>query len=475
MRIYRWVSFGFALAVALLFTTRGGAALASNQVQQAFDTFQQAVAAAINTAQAQPYATGAENQARAAEFVRYLAQFLLDNQLGRLDPDHPMLWRNPDPFAIPGRDYPNPPGIFNPDNINYVAVISGAGTYQITAVRGNSTDLSFQAITGFLGDDTTGTPTATFPLSQLAVNPNHTYTIDIGQTPQPGNYLPTTAETNEFSIRETFNDWSDAVPDRLTLVRTDQSGPSLHHLSSAQMAAALNATAAELSEQITFWDSYFAALLSELPVNVVLPARLTVGGLPTQISTLIHFKLAAGQALVINVAPDHFAAYQGLEAADVWTQTLPSATHQSSLNATQAYLGSDGLFHFVISPTDPGVANWIDTVGHDEGFIFMRWQENTGAFTSADQPSGGLVSLSNLASVLPGGTPHVGPVQRAISLFFRDISVARRICLSSNPAEPVLNEYLRQIEGQVGSQALHTVYPPYVPVHDNELFNWCLP
>jgi hypothetical protein len=272
MLIRRLASSGFILAFALLFTILGGtvsASQTSSQVQQAFSAFQQAMATATTTAQAQPYAAGTENQARAAEFVRYLAQFLLDNQLGRLNPDSPMLWRNPDPFAIPGRDYPNPPGIFNPDNLNYVAVISGAGTYQIRGVRGNSTDLSFQAITGFLGDDTTGTPTATFALSQLAINPNGTYTINIGQAPQAGNYLPTTPETNEISIRETFNDWNDAVPDQVALVRTDQSGPPLHHLSSAQMLAALNATAAELTEQIAFWDSYFAALLSELPANVV--------------------------------------------------------------------------------------------------------------------------------------------------------------------------------------------------------------
>jgi hypothetical protein len=71
--------------------------------------------------------------------------------------------------------------------------------------------------------------------------------------------------------------------------------------------------------------------------------------------------------------------------------------------------------------------------------------------------------LSNLSSVLPPGTPTVTPAQRTVGLFLRDLTVAKRIVLSSDPARPVLTNYLSQIEAQVGSQALHTIYPVNVP------------
>jgi hypothetical protein len=431
-------------------------------VQAAFTGFQAAVATATATAQAQPNAAGAQNQGFAAAFVHELAQFDLDNQLGAVDSNNPILFRNPDPFSVPGIDPPNPSGIWNPDNVNYIAVISGAGTYQLSGIRGNSVDLSFQAISGFPGDDTTGTPTATLSLPQLAVNPSGSYAISIGQAPQSDNWLPTTAQTTVLSIRETFNNWGAAVPDQLHLIRVDQTGPPLVHLSSSQMVAALNAASGQVIEESAYWDAYWTALLARLPANFVIPASSTVGGLPTQISSLDHFDLAPGQALVINVPPDPYSAYQGLEVADVWGQTLPYATHEASLNATQAYLGSDGLYHFVISATDPGVPNWIDTDGHSEGFVFLRWQANTGPFTSSDNPTGGLVSLSNLSSLLPAGTPKVTPTQRAIQLVLRDLTVAKRVVLSSNPARPVLANYLGQIEAQVGSQTLHTIYPTVV-------------
>lgn len=466
MRVRR--IFGSALVLAtisVLAPLASSTASSANPtpVQAAFASFQSAVATATASAQAQPNAAGAQNQEFAAAFVQELAQFDLDNQLLALDPDNPILYRNPDPFSVPGLDPPNPSGIWNPDNLNYIAVISGAGTYQLSGIRGNSVDLSFQAITGFPGDDTTGTPTATLSLPQISVNPNGNYTINIGQAAQSGNWLPTTAQTTVLSIRETFNNWGTAVPDQLHLVRVDQTGPPLVHLSSDQIVSALNAASGQVVEESVFWDAYWTALLARLPANFVIPASATVGGLPTQISSLDHFDLAPGQALVIDVPPDQYSAYQGLEVADVWGQTLPYATHESSLNASQAYLGSDGLYHFVISATDPGVPNWIDTDGHSEGFVFLRWQANTGPFTSADNPTGGPVSLSNLASVLPGGTPKVTPVQRTIQLFLRDLSVAKRVVLSSDPAWPVLTNYLGQIEVQVGSLALHAIYPLNVP------------
>ena len=252
------------------------------------------------------------------------------------------------------------------------------------------------------------------------MNPNGSYAINIGQASHSGNWLPTTAQTTVLSIRETFNNWGTAVPDQLRLVRVDQTGPPLVHLSSNQMVAALKRASGQVIEEGAYWDAYWTALLSRLPANFVIPASATVGGLPTQISSLDHFDLAPGQALVINVPPDQYSAYQGLEVADVWGQTLPYAIHESSLNAAQAYLGSDGSYHFVISATDPGVPNWIDTDGHSEGFVFLRWQANTGPFTSADNPTGGLVSLTNLSSMLPVGTPKVTPAQRTIQLVLRD-------------------------------------------------------
>jgi hypothetical protein len=439
------------------------ASAAPDLLARAWGVFTQAEGLATTFAQAQPNAAGAANQAYAAGFVNELAQFDLDNQLLRLDPAHPLLFRNPDPLAVAGPEQPNPSGIWNPDNVNYIAVITGAGTYELHGVRGTSVDLEFQAETGFPGDLSVAPATATFALPDLAVNSDGTYTLTIGGPPGPRNWLPPVPHTTLLSIRETFNDWSNAVPDQLTLVRTDQSAPPLMAPSTQQLAIALLAASIQLIIETVFWDRYWGVLLAHFAPNVVNPAAPTTSGLPNQISSLDHFHLQPGQALVITVAPDANAGYQGLEVADDWGQTLPYGLHQSTLNGTQAYLGSDGLYHFVVSPTDPGVANWIDTQGRTDGFVFLRWQHITGPFTAADSPTGKLVPITEVSSVLPPGTPSVTSAEEVQALRARDAGVARRVLLASDPAAPVLTNDLGLIEAHVGAQALHAIYPANVP------------
>ena len=53
----------------------------------------------------------------------------------------------------------------------------------------------------------------------------------------------------------------------------------------------------------------------------------------------------------------------------------PSAKkHQVCLSSAQAVRNADGTRTFVISMSDPGVANWLDTAGLHQGLAIMRWQ-----------------------------------------------------------------------------------------------------
>ena len=80
-----------------------------------------------------------------------------------------------------------------------------------------------QAISGFPGAGTTGTPTATLLRNQIAVDADGTYTIDVAGSTPPGNWLASVPETSLISVREAFNDWSTAVPEQLSLEVVGQS------------------------------------------------------------------------------------------------------------------------------------------------------------------------------------------------------------------------------------------------------------
>ncbi len=452
------VAIGLSLAVPL--TARAAPPPNGDRaaIQQHFAAFQAALAQATATAESSPNVVTAQDKADADYFVRQLAQQNLDRDLLAADPDHPQFLRDPDPFAIPGLDPPNRSGEYNPDNLNPVVVIDGNGTYRITAKRGNSIDLSFQAVSGIPGGGSTGTPTATLQLNQLVVNPNGTYTVTISPTPQSGNWLPTVAQTSLVAVRETFNDWTHAVPEQLSIQRLDHpSTPQPPRLATTALLSGIDAATQDLSIQTPFWIGFWNRILGLLPANIIPPPAPTQGGLAGQVSTLAKFDLDPDQALVISFAPST-TVYQGLEAADIFGATLPYATHQSSLNATQAQVGSDGRYHIVVSSQDPGVPNWIDTQGYGVGFLFFRWQELSGTLAPDQDPTAQVVPLSSVRGVLPADTPSVSPLGRFLEISLRDYGVARRILTSSNQARPYLAADLAEIANAVGPANIYPIY-----------------
>ncbi|KIN00384.1 hypothetical protein OIDMADRAFT_29499 [Oidiodendron maius Zn] len=80
-------------------------------------------------------------------------------------------------------------------------------------------------------------------------------------------------------------------------------------------------------------------------------------------------------------------------------------TGQISLNSQQAMAKINGTYMFVVSLTDPGVYNWLDTSGLREG-TFMLFQ---------------------LISVLPSETRYVTPEERKEQLGERATGYALRV------------------------------------------------
>ena len=100
--------------------------------------------------------------------------------------------------------------------------------------------------------------------------------------------------------------------------------------------------------------------------------------------------------------------YWSFLVGDMQFRTADYSSNQASINGAQAKLDSDGKFRMVIAKRDPGVPNWLDTTGYNEGVIQGRW--NT--CSSAPVPTARLVKLADLRSALPADTPVVSPEER---------------------------------------------------------------
>ncbi len=107
--------------------------------------------------------------------------------------------------------------------------------------------------------------------------------------------------------------------------------------------------------------------------------------LATQLQSAGYFQLADDQALVLTINPDG-AGYFVVPVTDDWTVTKDYWNEQTSLNISQATPnGGDGTYTIVVSPTDPGVANWVSTGGLHQGTLSIRFQVLQDG-TSPDRP-----------------------------------------------------------------------------------------
>jgi len=102
---------------------------------------------------------------------------------------------------------------------------------------------------------------------------------------------------------------------------------------------------------------------------------------------------------------------------------LDYANRQSSLNNYSRKVDADGKIRYVISATDPGVPNWLDTAGYPEGSLFARW---TYCKEYPNELDARVVNLSALRELLPESTPMVSLAEREQVIQLRQSAISRR-------------------------------------------------
>ena len=110
--------------------------------------------------------------------------------------------------------------------------------------------------------------------------------------------------------------------------------------------------------------------------------------------------------------------------SNVWGTTLDIVDRTGSLNKSQSVPNDDGTYTYVISPTDPGVANWIDSDGLNEGILTLRMAEFGGEGPSQDLGARGrVVKLDDLEADVPT-LRRVSEAERAADLADRRAAVS---------------------------------------------------
>jgi hypothetical protein len=301
----------------------------------------------------------------------------------------------------------------NPDAIYRSTVLDGRGRYEVTG----QIDLAYPIIQ-ILFSISAGTMTHPAEVKQvegaapnpdagiftilgnlsedeLNIAPDGTFKITIGGEPTGDNHLPTEPVPCSFGCRQMLLDWK-TTPLRLTIRRLDTVSRN-----SLEMAALKQAVLADLGDYVRFWAKFGGVWLGGVKTNDVAPPTVREGG--WGFIGGVNFKLAPGEAALITIHPGA-AKYVALQVTDPWMVGPDNGRRQSCLNLAQSTPDADGRYTYVISPVDPGVANWLDSCGMDEGFGIMRWQgfpggasDNSGLFH--DFRIAGLSEVAELAGV----------------------------------------------------------------------------
>ncbi|MDT7768301.1 MAG: hypothetical protein QOI30_1297 [Mycobacterium sp.] len=321
---------------------------------------------------------------------------------------------------IPGSRW----GIDNPDSVYRVIPISGDERYEIHGRVGENrmTENYFTLWDAHMGtvDVLNG--------RTMQVDSDGSFTITVDADPANGgpNHVRTTAEAHEFYIRDVLLDWGRDDPNCFEVQRLG--GPPASTLRRPR-------TFDEQADATAAMMAYFADFTGKLShgVHKMPPNHFNlawsadkVGAMRNQVYVMGRFELAQDEAFVVDLS-DGGAEYFTVPLSNIWGTTLDIVDRTGSLNKAQSVANDDGSYTYVISPTDPGVANWIDSDGLREGILTLRMaefgeagpRENLGA-------RGRVVSLDRLDAEVPA-LPRVSPEQRKAQLADRRSAYLRRL------------------------------------------------
>ena len=313
------------------------------------------------------------------------------------------------PAFLPGAGYHQRMGMPNPDTVYLTAAIDGAGTYRLTGDRGTAPDVSLMPMGG---------PTAaglkTYPAIDLrSFDVDADGRLDLllsARRPEghTGQWCEIATDVRSLMLRSVSDDWGRQSDPVLAITRLDS--PSRRERPAADALAATLAGLVPMVEgTLAFGMRKVAALRAGGFVNMVTTVDYSAGGgLAGQWYHEGVFEVPDGKALVVEADLRGGINTLSLALTDALGCTLDWANAQTSLNRKQAHIDTDGLLRFVIAGEDPGIANWLDTMGHRVGVMQLRW---TGC-AEAPVLTFRLVDMGAVQSSLPAETRTVTREER---------------------------------------------------------------
>lgn len=310
-------------------------------------------------------------------YVLHALQAALCSQLD-VNPDRPVFRRLTGPSMKVLGD--------NPDAVYFGAYVRPDRSYRI---RGNLAGATFTSFSQELGTEDGGYSKQTVNVvkdSDLLPDADGNFEFVLSAERCPGNWFPLHPQAGLINTRHFFERSEPAASD-----------PNLHIPLTIECLGpdpepAMRMDDATLAKRIRCAMNYVRGMTLDVPpfphgpyplpgwVSSVAnrfnppadPAASTGWANMDAIYALAPYDLRADEALVIE------GRFPACRFANVllytrYLQTYDYVNCSISLNRSQTRLRSDGSFRMVVAHRDPGVANWLDTQGREQGRIFWRF------------------------------------------------------------------------------------------------------
>jgi len=309
-------------------------------------------------------------------------------------------------------------GMECPDCIYARAVLRGGESYRLFGNRGTARYVGLQTMNGIVA-------TANELVDELEVDADGNFEVVLSASrpagARAGNWMRIEGDHPALTVRHFFYDWDTEVASSLHIERLG--GPVEPTGTSVDPDMAVSRQLVALGDFVQDNLAFFLQFGAAAPPNGFLPPidRTDMGAAAENRPVIGRWELRPDEALIVEVEPPE-GIYWSFSIGNPWWETIHYGRHQSSLNAHQAVVDSDGLVRVVLCDRDPGVANWLDTAGHSNGPIILRCVRTK----TAPTPTARVVPFDDIHAELPSDTTKVTPQERTSILAARRRAVRER-------------------------------------------------
>jgi hypothetical protein len=308
-------------------------------------------------------------------------------------------------------------GMECPDCLYTRATMRGGESYRLFGNRGTARYVGLQTMNGIAS-------TANALVDELDADADGNFEVVLSAEEHDGNWMRIEGAHPTLTVRHFFYDWDTETPSSLRIERISE--PAQRHAPAVDRDSVVSRQLVALGDFVHDNLDFFLRFGEAAPPNGFLPPidRTAMGAAAENKPVIGRWELGADEALILEVEPPQ-GVYWSFSLGNPWWETIHYGRHQSSLNAHQTVVDSDGLVRVVLCGRDPGVANWLDTAGFSNGAMILRCVRTT----TAPTPRARVVAFDEIASALPADTARVTAADRASIIERRRRAVHERFAL----------------------------------------------